>query len=40
MGVRSVVKGVGKWKSSGVDVYCREYDADIILIGVLVDNLE
>ena len=37
---RSVVKGAGKWKSSCVDVYCREEDAGVILSGTLVDNLE
>ena len=37
---RSVVKGAGKWKSSCVDVYCREEDAGVILSGALVDNLE
>jgi hypothetical protein len=37
---RSVVKGAGKWKSSCVDVYCREEDAGVILSGVLIDNLE
>ena len=34
------MKGAGKWKSSCVDVYCREEDVGVILSGVLVDNME
>ena len=36
---RSVLKGAGKWRSSCVDLYCREEEPGVVLSIALVDLL-
>ena len=37
---RTVVKAAGLWRSSAVDIYCREAEPGVVLSEALANNME